>query len=144
MRKLAFITSVLMGIAPVALAQPYGADRYDHHDRDDDRHVDESNRQSSDRWVPLAAMDISRNETVDIPRQAGRFRTLRVLAVRGAAYVDFIELRFGNGEQQHVDLHRRIGGAEYADIPLGDRYVEAITVHGRPDRWSRIQVVGMR
>jgi hypothetical protein len=115
---------------------------YHHHD-DHDRRVDEGHRRFA-HVVPLAAMDISRKQTIDIGLEAGRFRTLRLQALRGAAYVDFVELRFGNGDQQHVDVRRRIGRGEIADIDVGNRYLQAITVHGTPDRWSQIQITGLR
>jgi hypothetical protein len=142
MKKLALLAA-LVSTAAIAHAD----DRHWNNDRhgDYDRHVDEGRRDARVRnAVPLAAMDITRKETVDIGRHAGRFRTLRIQALRGAAYVDFVELRFGNGEQQHVDVQRRIGRGEIADIDVGNRYLQAITVHGTPDRWSRIQVIGLR
>lgn len=142
MKRLALIAALLSSAA-VAQADDRHWD-YDRHG-DYDRRVDEGHRYARTRTaVPLAAMDISRKETVDIGVRAGRFRTLRIQALRGAAYVDFVELRFGNGEQQHVDVRRRIGRGEIADIDIGDRYLQAITVHGMPDRWSRIQVIGLR
>ena len=143
MKKLAFITGVLMSIAPVTQAQPWRGDRYDQHDYD--RRTDEGSR-ANGRMVPLVAMDIRRKETVDIGSQIGTFRGLRLQALRGAAYIDFIEVRFANGEQEHYDIRRRVGRGEVFDVPFNgaSRYVMAITVHGRPDRWSRIQVLGMR
>ena len=143
MRKLALITAVLMGVAPVTYAQPWRGDRYDQrgYDRDHDH-----DRAGQGRMVPLVAMDIRRKETVDVGSGAGAFRGLRLRAMRGAAYVDFVEVRYGNGEQRHFDIQRRIGRDEIVDVPFdgGERRVAAITVHGRPDRWSRIQVLGMR
>ena len=141
MTKLALITAVLMGVAPVTQAQPWRGDRYDQHDYDRDHDHAHGNR-----LVPLVAMDIHRKETVDIGTQAGRFHGLRVQALRGAAYVDFVEVRYGNGEQQHFDIRRRVGRDEIVDVPFNGRarYLAAITVHGQPDRWSRIQVMGMR
>jgi len=143
MKKLAFITGVLMSIAPVTQAQPWRGDTYDHHDYD--RRTDEGARQTS-RFVPLAAIDITRKETVDIGSQAGTFLGLRLRALRGAPYVDFMTVRFANGEQQHYDIRRRVGRGEIVDVPFdgAHRYVMAVTVHGRPDRWSQIQVLGMR
>jgi hypothetical protein len=135
MKKLAFIATVLVAIAPIAEAQPWRGDRYDQHQYEGQRAM-----------VPLVSMDIHRKETVDIGRQAGRFHGLRIEARRGAAYINFVEVRYGNGEQQHFDVHRRIGRGEIVDVPFDGqmRYVEAITVHGQPDRWSQIQVLGMR
>lgn len=143
MRKLALITSVLVGLAPIVEAQPWRGDTYDHHDYD--RHTDEAAR-ANGRFVPLVAMDIRRKETVDIGgREAGTFRGIRLQALRGAAYVDFVTVRFGNGEQQHVDIRRRIGRDEIVDVPFTqERYIAAVTVHGQPDQWSRIQILGMR
>lgn len=143
MKKLALIAA-LVSSAAIAQADDRPWNNHDHHG-DYDRHVDEGRRDARVRKaVPLAAMDITRKQTVDIGRHAGRFRTLRIQALRGAAYVDFVELRFGNGEQQHVDVGRRIGRGEIADIDVGGRFLQAITVHGTPDRWSRIQVIGLR
>lgn len=154
MKKLAFITSVLMGIAPFAQAQPYGGDRYDHHD-DDDRRVDEGNREGRAAYhydavpgmVPLAAIDVGRKETVDIGPGAGRFRALRLRALRGGAYVDFVEVRYGNGEQQHFDVHQRIVYGQAQDLQIGPepRHIQAITVHaGPPGRMAQLQIVGVR
>jgi hypothetical protein len=136
MKRLALIAALL---STAAIAQ--ADDR--HWDTHGDYRVDEGRR--ANNMVPLAAMDISRKQTVDIGKHAGRFRGLRLQALRGAAYVDFVELRFGNGEQQHVDIRRRVGRGEVFNVPFNDaRYLAAITVHGQPDRWSQIQVVGIR
>lgn len=140
MKKLAFITSALMSVAPITQAQPWRGDRYDQHDYDRDH-------DGARHLVPLVAMDIQRKETVDIGPQAGRLHGLRLQALRGAAYVDFVEVRYGNGEQQHFDIRRRIGRDEIIDVPFDStngRHVAAITIHGQPDHWSRIQVLGVR
>ena len=115
-------------------------------DRDDARHAAAGERDAAHRaWVTLAAMDIQASKTVDIDENLGRFRHLRVQAIRGAAYVDFIEVRYANGEQQHIDVKRRIGRGETADIDLnGSHRLQAITVHGEPDNHSQIQVIGER
>ena len=134
MKKLAFIASALMSLAPIAEAQPWHGDRYEHHDY-----------ARATQLAPLVAMDIHHKQTVDIGRHAGRFHGLRIEAQRGAAYVDFVEVRYGNGEQQHFDVRRRIGRAETVDVPFdASRYVEAITVHGQADRWSQLRVLAIR
>ena len=54
-------------------------------DRDDARHLRAGERDARARgWVTLAAMDIQRAKTVDIDEGLGRFRRLRVQAIRGA------------------------------------------------------------
>ena len=130
MRKIALLAA-LLGAVPLAAPLAHADDR------DDARHQAAGERAARHRnWVTLAAMDVHRKETVDIDRTLGRFRHLRVQAIRGAAYVDFIEVRYGNGEQQHIDVKRRLGRGEVADIDLnGARRLEAITVHGEPDNW---------
>jgi hypothetical protein len=137
MKKLALIAAL---VSSAAIAQ---AD--DHHWNNNDRHGDYDRRTDEGHrdWVPLATMDISRKQTVDIDRRP-TYSRLRLQAARGVAYVDFVTIRFGNGEQEHVDVRRRIGRGETADIPTNGRHIEAITVHGRPDRWSRIQIIGLR
>jgi hypothetical protein len=141
MKKLAFVVTALLGAAPLAQAQGW-QNTYDHHDHDYDRRTDEGRRdQPRHHSVTLATMDISRKETVDVDRRQV-WSNLRLVADRGVAYVDFVTIRFGNGEQEHVDINRRIGRGEVADIPVNGRHIEAITVHGRPDRWARIRVVG--
>jgi hypothetical protein len=138
MRKFALFATLA---GAVSLAAPLA-----HADRDDWRHEQAGMRDARARhYVTLAAMDIHRKETVDIDRNLGSFRELRVQAIRGAAYVDFIEVRYGNGEQQHIDVKRRLGRDEVATVDLnGSRHIEAITVHGEPDHWSQIQVIGIR
>ncbi len=133
-------------MAALLATAPLGARLAHADDRDDARHERAGFRDAQRRnYVTLAAMDITRKDTVDIDRNLGRFRTLRVMAIRGAGYVDFIEVRYGNGEQQHIDVRRRLGRGEFADIDLnGARRLEAITVHGAPDGRSAIQVIGLR
>jgi hypothetical protein len=143
MKRLALIAALL---STAAIAQADDRQwQYDHHG-DYDRRTDEGRREVDNAhrgWVSLATMDISRKETVDIDPRF-RFSRLRIQAARGAAYVDFVTIRYGNGEQQHVDVHRRIGRGEYADIEVNGRHLQAITVHGRPDRWSQIQVIAQQ
>jgi hypothetical protein len=140
MKKIALITAAVLGAAPfiTPIAQ---AD-----DRDDARHERAGFREAQTRnYVTLAALDIERKDTADIDRDLGRFRSLRIQAIRGAGYIDFIEVRYGDGQQQHIDVKRRIGRGESADIDLGGaRRLEAITVHGTPDGHSAIQVIGLR
>lgn len=133
-------------MATLLAAAPLGARLAHADDRDEWRHERAGLRDAQQRnYVTLAAMDIARKDTVDINTNLGRFRTLRVMAVRGAGYIDFIEVRYGNGEQQHIDVKRRLGRGEVADIDLnGARRLEAITVHGTPDGRSAIAVIGLR
>lgn len=161
MKKFALITSLLLGAAPLAQAQTWYGGDYDRRvdegqaeRQDADRHVDEGLRESfrpnRAPSVRLVTMEVMGKQTVDFPRNTGRFQTLRLRALRGVGYIDFVEVRYGNGEQQHVDVRHVIGGDEDVDINVHGRRVEAITVHGGPnprDRYSRrarIEVVGMR
>jgi hypothetical protein len=139
MKKIALLAA-LLGAVPLAAPLAHADDR------DDARHQAAGERAARQApWVTLAAMDIHRAQTVDIDETLGRFRRLRVQAIRGAAYVDFIEVRYANGEQQHIDVNRRLGRGEVADIDLnGAHRLQAITVHGEPDNWSQIQVIGER
>ncbi|MBV8756646.1 MAG: hypothetical protein JO257_05210 [Deltaproteobacteria bacterium] len=131
----------MIGAAPLAATRAHADET-----RDDYRHERDGFRDAQTRnYVTLAAMDIGRRDTVDIDRNLGRFRSLRVMAIRGAGYIDFIEVRYANGEQQHIDVKRTIGRGEVADIDLnGAHRLEAITVHGTPDGHSAIQVIGLR
>jgi len=147
MKKFALITTLLLGAAPMVQAQPrHDADHYRDHDQGQRwaRHAQlREARQAG--WVPLATMDIRRKQTVDFPRDAGRFRALRIQAVAGVGYVDFVTVRYGNGQQQHVDIKRRIGRDEVFDLDTQGRHVEALTLHGRPERRdTRVQIIGMR
>jgi len=139
MKKIALLAA-LLGAIPLAAPLAHADDR------DDAHHAAAGERDARTRsWVTLAAMDIHRKDTVDIDQKLGRFRHLRVQAIRGSAYVDFIEVRYGNGEQQHIDVKRRLGRDEVSDIDLnGSRRLQAITVHGEPDNWSQIMVIGER
>lgn len=141
MKKIALVVATVIGAAPIAAPVAHADET-----RDDAQHERAGFRDAQSRnYVTLAAMDITRKDTVDVDRNLGRFRTLRVMAIRGAGYVDFIEVRFGNGLQQHIDVNRRLGRGESADIDLnGPHRIEAITVHGTPDGRSAIQVIGLR
>ena len=137
MKTIALITATVLAAAPFAAH----AD-----DRDDERHEQAGLRDAQQRrWVTLAAMNVQRERTVDIDHNLGEFRALRLTAIRGAGYIDFIEVRFANGEQQHIDVKRPIGRGESADLDLsGMHHVTAITVHGEPDGRSAIEIIGLR
>lgn len=139
MKKIALL-AVLAGAVPLAAPLAHADDRNEaRHERAGERDARTRN------WVTLTAMDVQRDKTVDIDSSLGKFRRLRVEAIRGAGYIDFIEIRYANGEQQHVDVKRRIGRGETADIDLnGSHRLAAITVHGDPDSRSQIEVVGER
>ena len=95
--------------------------------------------------VPLAAIDIARADTANVMPDVGRLRTGRLKALRGAAYIDFVEVKFDNGEVQHVDVNKQLARDEMASIDLnGRRTIQSITVHGTPDVGARIQVIGLR
>ena len=122
MRIPALLASVLLATTTLGVPMAHGDDR-----DDEARHERAGFRDARTRgWVTLAAMDIQASKTVDIDEGLGRFRRLRVQAIRGAAYVDFIEIRYANGEQQHVDVKRRIGRGEvghrsqWVTSPRGD------------------------
>ncbi len=95
--------------------------------------------------VALAAMDIDHKDTTDVAPGAGRFRSLRLRALHGGAYIDFVEVRYANGERQHVAVGRSLARDESADIDLnGRRDLQAITVRGTPDPDTRVEVIGLR
>jgi hypothetical protein len=96
-------------------------------------------------YVTLAAMDIGNGDTVDVDTALGGFRTLRVTAIRGSGYIDYLEVRFGNGEKDRIDMKRWLDRDQFEDIDLnGKRRIAAITVHGTPDGRAAIQIVGLR
>jgi hypothetical protein len=95
--------------------------------------------------VPMAAIDIGRADTATLPPDLGRMRSVRLKALRGGAYVDFVEVKFDNGEVQHVDVNKQLARDESAEIDLnGKRTIKSISVHGTPDEGARIQVIGLR
>ncbi len=150
MTKLALIATLLMGAAPLA-AQPRDPDDqqqpsvpYEQQPRESyDQRVDEGGRREA--WVPLGAINVRDNATVDIAPEVGRFTRLEVHALRGTAYINSIDVRFGDGDQQHVDVNRRIDHDTPLSVDLsGRRRLQGITVHAAPDRWARIQIVGQR
>ena len=138
MKKIAFLAALA---SAVPLAAPLA-----HADGYDSRHIAAGERDARARsYVTLTAMDVQRDKTVDIDPALGRFRRLHVQAIRGAGYIDFIEVRYANGQQEHVDVKRRIGRGESADIDLnGSHRIAAITVHGDNDGRSQIEIVGER
>jgi hypothetical protein len=95
--------------------------------------------------VPLGAMNIAVNDTANVPLGAGTLRTVRIQAMHGGAYIDFVELRFMGGATDRVPFGRRLSRDESADVDLnGKRELQAVTVTGEPDDGARIQVIGLR
>lgn len=95
--------------------------------------------------VPMAAIDIARADTATLTPDLGRVRSLRLKALRGGAYIDFVEIKLDNGEVQHVDVGKQLARDESAEIDLnGKRGIQSITVRGTPDEGARIQVIGLR
>ncbi|MGE0868451.1 MAG: hypothetical protein AB7P03_07815 [Kofleriaceae bacterium] len=152
-----------IGFAPVARADDpprgsygdrwrddrYDRDRYDRYDRYDrrDRYDRYDDRYDNGRDArPLVTMGISRSQRVTINQRAGRFSRLRLQAVRGQPYIDFVYLVFRGGETQRIDINRPLVEGESLDLDLlgRRRAITSITIGGRPDRWSRVTVVGVR
>jgi hypothetical protein len=95
--------------------------------------------------VPLAAIDIARGDTANLTPDLGKMRSVRLKALRGAAYIDYVEVKLDNGEVQHVDVNKQLARDESAEIDLnGKRGIQSITVHGTPDEGARIQIIGLR
>ena len=95
--------------------------------------------------VPMAAIDIARGDTANLPPDLGRMRSVRLKALRGGAYIDYVEIKLDNGEVQHVNVSKQLARDESAEIDLnGKRGIQSISVHGTPDEGARIQVIGLR
>jgi hypothetical protein len=141
MKTLSFILVAALA-SSTAYAQPWHRD-----DRrgDYDRRTDESRDAQRDRWVPLATLDVGRRQGVELPATAA-FSRLRIRAVQGITYVSSVDVMFANGERQRIDIGRRMGRGEVVDADLagGRRQIRRLRVNGRPDRFTRIEIVGLR
>ncbi|MGE0547455.1 MAG: hypothetical protein AB7O24_06970 [Kofleriaceae bacterium] len=156
MKGASLIISFVLGgsaISTVAYADPPRRDPYNDRDYDRDRWRDDyRNDNRYDRRYdrgdarPLLTMGITPRQRVTISPNAGRFSRLRVEAVRGQPYIDFVYLVFRGGETQRLDIGRSLVQGESIDLDLlgRRRAITSITVGGQPDRYSRVTIVGIR
>ena len=156
MRRIAMLTALAIAAPVAAYAQPvrvyerdrdyYGRDYYDR-DRDRDRDVeivfrhdryDNWNRshwyQESNRWQPLARYYSARTDRQFIPVSGGRFRAIRIEAVRGEPVILKVAIEFMNRQTQAVELNQRLprGSGEVIDLNGGERRINRIIVYTDP------------
>jgi hypothetical protein len=158
MTRTGLVTSLVLGMATltsVASAQD-PRDRWRDDRYRDDRYSEEGQRWRDDRyprydddqqgWTPLATMSVGPRQTAFVGRRSGWFSRLRLQAVRGSPYIDYIYVRYGNGEPQRIAIGRELFAGESIDVDLlgNQRRISTITVAGPRDRYSRVTIVGLR
>ena len=160
MRRIAICT-VLAVAAPtaVAIAQPpqqtYQRDRDRDRDRDRgdggwtrdryDRYGQSHwSRDFRGRWVGLARAFSARTERQFIHVDGGRYRKLRVEAVRGEPVIRKIAIEFGDGTAQAVDVDMRLpaGAGEVIDLNGGARNIKRIIVYSDPRSRGSYSIYG--
>jgi len=164
MKSITLIAALVAGIPVVASAAPavrvadrddsqrtYVRDRaYDHdrpysrehYDRYDSSHF---SRDFRGRWVTLARAFSARSDRqfINVSGQ-GRFRKLRVEAVRGEPRVTKIAIEFSDRTTQAVDLDARLsaGAGEVIDLNGGDRRINRIIVYTDPGSRGSYSIYG--
>jgi len=162
MKRIALITALATAIPAAAYASPGGrvADRNvpqqtyyrdrdraevtftrDHYDRYNNSHVANDFR---GRWVPLARGFSARSDRQFINAGNGRFRKIRIEAVRGEPVVTKIAIEFADQTTQAIDLDARLraGGGEVIDLNGGVRRVHRIIVYTDPNGRGAYSVYG--
>ena len=144
MKRIALFTALAMAI-PVAVyaqnvpQQTYERDRVrdrdhqdaynrDHYDRYDHSHW---NADFRGRWVPLARGYSARADRQFINVGNGRYRKIRIEAVRGEPVVTKIAIEFADKTTQAVDLDSRLtrGAGDVIDLNGGVRQIHRIIVY---------------
>jgi hypothetical protein len=165
MKRIAFLTALTMLIPAAAYGWPYGrtADRDDQprtvfrdrdHDRDDpgwsreryDRY--DRSRWSRDfhgRWVPLAQGYSARTDRQFINLGGyGRYRKLRIEAVRGEPVLLKIAIEFANGTNQAVEYREALpaGTGEVIDLNGDVRRIKRIIIYTDPRSRGSYSIYG--
>ncbi len=166
MKFIALITALIAGIPAVASAAPavrvadrddsqrtYVRERAYDHDRDRPYYREHYDRYDSShwsrdfrgRWVTLARAFSARSDRqfINISGQ-GRFRRLRVEAVRGEPHVTKIAIEFSDRTTQAVDLDARLsaGSGEVIDLNGGDRRINRIIAATEPGSRGSYSIYG--
>jgi hypothetical protein len=150
MKRIALFAALATAVPAVAFAQnvpqqTYDRDRDRDHVRDRDRdHQDAYNRDHYDRydrshwatdfrgrWVPLASGYSGRTDRQFINVGNGRYRKIRIEAVRGEPVVTKIAIEFADHTTQAVDLDSRLtrGAGDVIDLNGGVRQIHRIIVY---------------
>ena len=95
-------------------------------------------RAHNDGWVLLGAQkaDMTRNDSdvFQVGRRMGAFRAIRIVARNHAVSINFMRIRYANGEREDVAVPRNLRGGEASQpILLGgsERTIEAIELNCR-------------
>ena len=160
MRRIALCTVLALTASTAAFADPpqtYERDRADVRDRDRDHsdggwtrdrydHYGQSHwsRDFRGRWVGLARAFSARTERQFIHVDGGRYRRLRVEAVRGEPVIRKIAIEFGDGTAQAVDVDMRLtsGAGEVIDLNGGARNIKRIIVYSDPRSRGSYSIYG--
>jgi hypothetical protein len=168
MRRLALLTTLVLGVSTRTAAQ---ADPY--HPRDDrpryeersgdriDRRADErryharrfDNRMRSTRphvggWDMITDDTALQGvQTIGLAQTGAIYGRLRIQAAQGRPYIRRIELLYIDGTRQVLEPHQGLnanGTNSVIDFDLnaGDRPLRQITIYSAPSRWSRYAVFG--
>jgi len=114
------IATLLIGGTTVAMA-----------DKDYDRRVDEGRREGAWRTLATRNVDGAERRFIQVGKPAGAFRVLRLQATRGVPLVSRVEIEFGNGQRQVVDINQKLDRSNQVatiDLNGNDRYIENVIV----------------
>lgn len=126
---------IAMG-ATVASAQPRPYDR----DRDD-YHRPEF------RWTHLATRNVDGAERrdIEIGKNAGMFRVVKLEAVRGVPRVTRVEVVFGDGSRQESVVNQKMDRSNpqaILDLKGDRRHIERVVVYTDRDSYGEVMVSG--
>jgi hypothetical protein len=166
MKRIALITALATTIPVAAYAWPTGRvadpqpsqtywrdrdhDRYDrddrawtreHYDRYGNSHFANDFR---GRWVPIARGYSAHTDRQMINVGNGRFRKIRIEAVRGQPLVTKIAIEFADQSTQAIEMDARLpaGSGEVIDLNGGVRRVHRIIVYTDPNSRGAYSIYG--
>ena len=137
MRSIALSTALLVAIPVAAYADPpqtYDRDRdrafeHERYDRWNDSHW---SRDFHGRWRTFGQTFNARNDRQFINLN-GRYRVLRLQAVRGEPQIDRVVVQYNDGDTQTVEINSRLGDGAGEVIRLDpSRRIRRVTVFTQP------------
>ena len=98
------------------------------------------------RWITLVQPTKigHKGEEIDVGTDKGRFRSLQLVPVNGATYINDVVVEFGNGEYQRVSLDRTLTSSTRIDLNIHSyrgRAIKRIIVEGSSGFGSRYSIL---
>jgi hypothetical protein len=149
--SVAMVSTVMLTVVPMAEAQR-GPDRDYYEESEQRRSWWQRWRRGAGpkqaHWEVLGAQTVSLfgrdRDVIQVGRKEGRFSALKLRVARNDVFVNRVIVRFGNGEEQEINLRKVVpqgSESEPLDLDGDQRFIDSVELHYRSRPGSRQEAV---